>query len=291
MNNAQTISTDKETWFITGASRGFGAEIVEKALEAGHQVVAAARKPEQITERFGENENLLAVALDVTDEAQAKAAVDAAVEQFGRIDVLVNNAGRGLLGAVEEASDAEVRAVYETNVFGLLNVTRAVTPVLRAQRSGHIVNLSSVGGFVGAQGWGVYASTKFAVEGFSEALATELEPLGVKVTLIEPGYFRTDFLDSTSLHTVENAIEDYADGPARQMQEIAVQVNHGQPGDPVKAAQVIVETIDSGKAPLRLQLGADCVAAVEEKLAFVRQELDAWRGVSVSTGFDEPAAA
>ncbi|WP_053382670.1 oxidoreductase [Leucobacter celer] len=279
-------------WFITGANRGFGAEIVEKALAAGHQVVATARKPEQITERFPEaGDKLLAVALDVTDEVQAQAATAAAIERFGRIDVLVNNAGRGVLGAVEEISDADVRAVYETNVFGLLNVTRAVAPVLRAQRAGHIVNLSSVGGFVGAQGWGIYASTKFAVEGFSEALATELKPLGVQVTLIEPGYFRTDFLDDSSLHTVESTIDDYADGPAGQMREIATQVNHDQPGDPVKAAQVIVETIDSGMAPLRLQLGADCVAAVEEKLAFVRQELDTWRDVSVSTGFDEPTAA
>ncbi|PJJ63847.1 oxidoreductase [Compostimonas suwonensis] len=279
-------------WFITGANRGLGAEIVEKALAAGHQVVATARKPEQVAERFPEAaEKLLAVALDVTDEAQAKAATAAALDRFGRIDVLVNNAGRGLLGAVEEASDAEVRAVYETNVFGLLNVTRAVTPALRAQRSGHIVNLSSVGGFVGAQGWGVYASTKFAIEGLSEAQATELKPLGVQVTLIEPGYFRTDFLDDSSLHRVEAAIDDYADGPAGQMREIASQVNHGQPGDPIKAAQVIVETIDSGTAPLRLQLGADCVAAVEDKLGFVQHELDAWRDVSVSTGFDEAASA
>ncbi|MEU6347570.1 oxidoreductase [Streptomyces sp. NPDC046977] len=278
-------------WFVTGASRGFGAEIVETALAAGHQVVATARGAEQITERFGqERENLLAVSLDVSDEAQAQAAADAAVGRFGRIDVLVNNAGRGLLGAVEEAGDAEVRAVYETNVFGLLNVTRAVAPLLRAQRSGHIVNLSSVGGFVGSPGWGIYASTKFAVEGFSEALATELEPLGVGVTLIEPGYFRTDFLDSSSLHTVAASIDDYADGPAGQMRLTAEQVNHGQPGDPAKAARVIVETIDSGKAPLRLQLGADCVAGVEHKLAFVRQELDTWREVAVSTGFDQSAA-
>jgi NAD(P)-dependent dehydrogenase (short-subunit alcohol dehydrogenase family) len=279
-------------WFITGASRGFGAEIAEKALAAGHRVVATARRPEQVAARFPEaGENLLAVALDVTDEAQAHAATAAAIKRFGRIDVLVNNAGRGVLGAVEEISDADVRAVYETNVFGLLNVTRAVAPVLRGQRAGHIVNLSSVGGFVGAQGWGVYASTKFAVEGVSEALATELKPLGVQVTLIEPGYFRTDFLDDSSLHTVESTIADYADGPAGQMRQIAAQVNHGQPGDPAQAAQVIVETVDSGKAPLRLQLGADCVAAVEEKLAFVREELDAWREVSLSTGFDEPAAA
>lgn len=276
-------------WFVTGASRGFGAEIVEQALAAGHQVVATARKPEQVTERFPDaGATLLAVALDVTDEAQAKAAVDAAVARFGRVDVVVNNAGRGLLGAVEEVSDAEVRTVYETNVFGLLNVTRAVTPVLRAQRSGHIVNISSVGGFVGAAGWGIYASTKFAVEGISEALAAELKPFGVGVTIAEPGYFRTDFLDSTSLHTATTAIDDYADGPAGRMRQIAAQVNHDQPGDPGKAARVIVDTIDAGDAPLRLQLGADCIAAVEKKLDFVRGELDAWRAVSMSTGFDEP---
>ncbi len=272
------------TWFITGASRGFGAEIVGGLLTRGHQVVATARRAEAVTNAFPDaGDQLLALPLDVTREDQAASAVAAAVERFGRIDVLVNNAGRGLLGAVEEASDAEIRAIYDTNVFGLLTITRAVAPVLRAQRSGQVVNITSVGGFAGAPGWGIYCSTKFAVEGFSEALADELQPLGVGVTIVEPGYFRTDFLDSSSLHTATQAIDDYADGPSGAMRSLAGDINHAQPGDPEKAAKAIIDTIESGQAPLRLQLGTDCVKAVESKLASVRVELDAWRAVAEST--------
>jgi NAD(P)-dependent dehydrogenase (short-subunit alcohol dehydrogenase family) len=271
-------------WLVTGASRGFGAEIVREALARGHQVVAAARNIEGIDSAFPDaGENLLPVSLDVTDERQAEAAVEAAKAAFGRIDVLVNNAGRGLLGAVEEADDDEVRSVFETNVFGLLAVTRAVAPVLRAQRSGTIVNLSSVAGFVGNPGWGVYAATKFAVEGLSEALHGELAPLGIEVLIVEPGYFRTDFLDSTSLHATASAIEDYTDGPVGAVRTRAATVNHRQPGDPVKAAKAIVDVVESGKTPLRIQLGSDSIAAVENKLGRVRQELDLWRDVSAGT--------
>lgn len=276
-------------WFITGASRGFGLQIARDLLDRGHQVVATARHAAVVTDALGDNENVLAVALDVTDEAQARQAAQAAVERFGRIDVLVNNAGRGLLGAVEEATDAEVRAVYDTNVFGLLTVTRAVAPALRAQRYGAIVNISSVGGFVSSPGWGVYASTKFAVEALSEALHAELKPLGVHVMVVEPGYFRTDFLDSSSLQIQQNRIDDYADGPAGQMRITAGERNHDQPGDPVKAAAAIIDVVESERPPVRLQLGNDTVAAVEAKLAHVRAELAQWRSVSESTDFDDVA--
>ncbi|RRR39870.1 SDR family NAD(P)-dependent oxidoreductase [Mycolicibacter terrae] len=276
-------------WFITGASRGFGLQIARDLLDRGHQVVATARQAGAVTAALGENENVLAVALDVTDEAQARQAVQAAVERFGRIDVLVNNAGRGLLGAVEEATDAEVRAVYETNVFGLLTVTRAVAPVLRAQRSGAIVNISSVGGFVSSPGWGVYASTKFAVEALSEALHAELKPLGIHVMVVEPGYFRTDFLDSSSLQVQQNLIDDYADGPAGKMRVTAGERNHDQPGDPVKAAAAIIDVVESERPPVRLLLGNDTIAAVEGKLAHVQAELAQWRSISESTDFDDVA--
>lgn len=276
-------------WFITGASRGFVLQIARDLLDRGHQVVATARRAETVTDALGDNENVLAVALDVTDEEQARQAVQAAVERFGRIDVLVNNAGRGLLGAVEEATDAEVRAVYDTNVFGLLTVTRAVAPVLREQRSGAIVNISSVGGFVSSPGWGVYASTKFAVEALSEALHAELKPLGVHVMVVEPGYFRTDFLDSSSLQIQQNRIDDYADGPAGQMRITAGERNHDQPGDPVKAAAAIIDVVESERPPVRLQLGNDTIAAVEAKLAHVQAELAQWRSVSQSTDFDDVA--
>ncbi len=275
-------------WFITGASRGFGLQIARDALARGHRVVATARNAAAIYEALPEGgDNLLAVALDVTDEGQAKAAVDAAVERFGAVDVLINNAGRGLLGAVEEASDAEVRAVYETNVFGLLTVTRAVTPVLRAQRSGTIVNISSVGGFSSSPGWGVYASTKFAVEAISEAMHDELKPLGVHVMVVEPGYFRTDFLDSSSLQTQQTVIEDYNEGPAGAMRVHATERNHDQPGDPVKAATAIIDVVDSPEPPLRLMLGKDTIAAVEAKIAHVQNELAQWRSVAESTDFDD----
>jgi NAD(P)-dependent dehydrogenase (short-subunit alcohol dehydrogenase family) len=277
-------------WFVTGASRGFGAEIVEKALAAGHSVVATARDPRAISTRFPDaGDQLLPVALDVLDEAQAAAAVEAAVQRFGRIDVVVNNAGRGLLSAVEEASDAAARAVFDTNVFGILNVQRAVLPTLRAQRSGRIVNLSSIGGFIGSAGWGIYCATKFAVEGFSEALAREVGPLGIDVIIVEPGYFRTDFLDASSLSTEGTIIGDYAETAGTTRQH-ATDVNHAQPGDPVKAAAAIVEIASAERPPLRIQLGRDSFTAVANKLQHVAEEQQAWRDLAVSTDHDDVAA-
>jgi NAD(P)-dependent dehydrogenase (short-subunit alcohol dehydrogenase family) len=274
-------------WFVTGASRGFGAEIVGQALAAGHLVVGTARDPRSVTEQFPDaGDQLLAVALDVTDEAAARAAVDAAVERFGRIDVVVNNAGRGLLSAVEEAGDAAVRGVYDANVFGVLNVLRAVLPVLRAQRSGHIINLSSIGGFRSAAGWGIYCSTKFALEGISEALADEVGPLGISVTIVEPGYFRTDFLDASSLHTEDGVIDDYAE-TAGAMRAHAASANHNQPGDPVKAVRAILQLGATERPPLRIQLGSDAFAGITGKLEFVADEQKAWRELSVSTDFDD----
>ena len=274
-------------WFVTGASRGFGAEIVGQALAAGHQVVATARDPRSVVAQFPEaGDQLLAVPLDVTDERAASAAVAAAVERFGRIDVVVNNAGRGLLSAVEEASDAAVRGVYDANVFGVLNVLRAVLPVLRAQRSGRIINLSSIGGFRSSAGWGIYCSTKFALEGISEALADEVGPLGISVTIVEPGYFRTDFLDASSLHTEDGVIEDYA-ATAGVVREHAAAANHNQPGDPVKAVAAILELASAAHPPLRVQLGTDAFAAVTDKLNAVAAEQQAWHELSVSTDFDD----
>lgn len=256
------------TWFITGASRGFGALIAGEALARGDAVVATARNPKTVIDRFGHHPNLLAVALDVNDEGQAKAAAKAAVDRFGRIDVLVNNAGFGLLGAVEEASASEIEAVYRTNVFGLLAVTRAVLPQMREQRSGHVLNISSIGGYVGFQGWGVYCSTKFAVEGISESMAIELKPLGIHVTTVEPGFFRTDFLDETSLTTSPLVIEDYRE-TSGAMREFAGTANHGQPGDPERLAKAIITLVDSPNPPLRMPFGSDTVAAIEAKNAQV----------------------
>ena len=220
-----------KTWFITGASRGFGFLFVNEALDRGDNVVAAARNPQVLTNRFGVRPNLLAIKLDVTNAEQAREAVRQAVERFGRIDVLINNAGFGVLGAVEEISNAEVEGVYRTNVFGLLSVTRTVLPQLRRQGSGHIINISAIAAYQSFPGWAIYASTKFAVEGISEGLATEVKPLGIKVTIVEPGFFRTDFLDGRSLTVSPTVIGDYAETTGA-MRKAAVSLNHQQPGEP-----------------------------------------------------------
>lgn len=272
-------------WFITGASRGFGIEIAREALSRGDSVVATARRPLAVAEALsGHGDRLLTVPLDVSDTHQIAAAVDAAVTRFGRIDVLVNNAGRGLVGAVEESSDDEVRSVFEVNVFGLLAVTRAVLPHMRAQRSGLVVNLSSVGGFVAWPGWGVYAATKFAVEALSEAMTHELAPLGIRSVAIEPGPFRTNFLDGSSLALSADVIADYAAtaGGARQW---AADSNYGQEGDPLKAAKVIVDLADRDDLPERIQLGTNAFNDVAAKIARTAQDQQVWREVSLSTDF------
>ncbi len=271
-----------KTWLITGASRGLGSLIAEEALKRGDNVVATARSPAAVTERFGARDNLLAVALDVTDEAQAHAAADEAVARFGRIDILLNNAGFGLLGAVEEATSAEIERVYRTNVFGLLAVTRGVLPHMRRQRRGHVINISSIGGYAASAGWGVYCSTKFAVEGLTEALALELKPLGIFATVIEPGFFRTDFLDARSLAVSPSAIPDYA-ASAGAMRDFAAAANHAQPGDPAKLARALMVLVDQAEPPLRMPFGSDTVKRIEAKNAFVAEELARWRELSVST--------
>jgi NAD(P)-dependent dehydrogenase (short-subunit alcohol dehydrogenase family) len=272
-------------WFITGASRGFGALIAEQALAAGDAVVATARDPSTITARLGSHERLLATRLDVTSEAEAHQAACAAVKKFGRIDVLVNNAGYGLLGAIEEASAEETSKLFGTNVFGLLGVTRAILPHMRRQRSGHIVNLSSVGGYAGYPGWGVYGATKFAVEGISEALAGEVAPLGIHVTVVEPGFFRTDFLDETSLARTAQQIDDYRETVGKTRAH-AADVNHGQRGDPRKLAQAFMQLVNAKNPPTRLPLGSDTVERIESKNAHVAQELATWRKISISTDWD-----
>ncbi len=270
------------TWFITGASRGLGAQIARAALAAGHNVVAGVRDPQRSS--LAPHTNLLTVPLDVRDEPAAVAAVAAAVARFGRIDVLVNNAGFGLLGAVEEGSAAEVEALFATNVFGLLAVTRAVLPTMRRQGAGRILNLSSLGGYASSAGWGLYCASKFAVEGITEALAQEVAPLGIHVTVLEPGFFRTDFLADGSLHRTARQLPDYAAtvGPVR---EFAAGHDGQQPGDPDKLARVIVEIAAAADPPVRLPIGKDAVARIEQKHVAVIAELERWRTLSESTGF------
>ncbi|MEU2064892.1 oxidoreductase [Streptomyces sp. NPDC013455] len=270
-------------WFVTGASRGLGAEITREALDRGHSVIATARDASAVLKAYPEKpERLLAVSADVTEPEQLTAAVEAGLAEFGRIDVVVNNAGYGLVGTIEETAEEAVRDLFEVNVFGVLNTLRATLPTLRAQRSGHVLNIGSVAGFATAPATGLYGASKFAVEGISEALHGELAPLGIRVTVVEPGGFRTDFLHSSSIKVAPATIDDYADGagPVRE----ALAANDGrQPGDPEKAARAIVDVTEAAEPPLRLQLGADAVERVEAKLDVVRRELDQWRQVALST--------
>ncbi|EXG82275.1 oxidoreductase [Cryptosporangium arvum] len=272
-------------WLITGASRGFGRLLTGAALTGGDKVVAGARDARTVTKAFPEAGNdLLAVDLDVTDAGQVAAAVDAAKDRFGRIDVLVNNAGYGLFGSVEETPDVEVRQLFDTNVFGLLNVTRAVLPVLRRQRSGHVITMSSSAGFASSAGRGMYSASKAAVEAVSEALQEELRPLGIHVTIVEPGSFRTDFLSANSARQVAVGIDDYTDTVGSLL--AAIEANDGkQPGDPAAAATAIRRLVAGANPPLRLQLGSDSLRLVEGKLDLVRQESDRWRALALSTDF------
>jgi len=279
-------------WFVTGATRGLGAEIAKAALAAGDRVVVTGRRREALEATFGPNgDALLSLSLDVTREADVQAAVEAALARFGRIDVLVNNAGYGNLGLFEETTDAEARAQYDTNVFGLYNVTRAVLPAMRGQRSGRIFNISSVGGLVGGESGSLYCATKFAVEGFSESIAKEVAPFGIHVTIVEPGFFRTDFLDANSVRYGSRRIEDYAEVSAR-MKAFWDARNHAQAGDPAKLGRVLVDLANRVDPPLRFAAGSDAVAMISDKIASLRAELDAWSDLSVTTdGDDLPARA
>ncbi|MGM0876387.1 MAG: oxidoreductase [Bacillota bacterium] len=279
--------TKQKVWFITGAARGIGLEILKAVLETGDNVVATVRSSaESLADKLGNPENLQVVLLDITDEQQAIAAANQAVQKFGQIDVLVNNAGYGLLSAVEEATADEVRKNFETNVFGLLNVTRAVLPHMRKKRSGHIINISSVGGLSGYIGWGVYGSTKFAVEGLTETLALELAPLGIHATVVAPGFFRTEFLDAASLTRSGHIIPDY-DQTVGEMRKFATQANKKQPGDPVKLAKAIVKVANAEKPPVHLPLGKDSLQRYREKTANFEKDIESWYDVITGTDHDD----
>ncbi|MCA0754242.1 SDR family NAD(P)-dependent oxidoreductase [Paenibacillus sp. N4] len=281
------MTNQNKVWFITGAARGIGLEILKAVLETGDHVVATVRSSAQsLADKLGNPENLEVVLLDITDEQQAIAAANQAVQKFGKIDVLVNNAGYGLLSAVEEATADEVRKNFETNVFGLLNVTRAILPHMRHKRSGHIINISSVGGLSGYIGWGVYGSTKFAVEGLTESLALELAPLGIHATVVSPGFFRTEFLDASSLTRSDNIISDYAE-TVGEMRLFAAQANKKQPGDPVKLAKAIVKVAYAKKPPVHLPLGKDSLQRYREKTANFEKDIEAWYGVITGTDHDD----
>jgi NAD(P)-dependent dehydrogenase (short-subunit alcohol dehydrogenase family) len=275
-----------KTWFVTGAARGFGFEIANAALAAGDNVVATARKLGDVEEAYSDaGDRVLAQQLDVTASDAPQRVVAAAVERFGRIDVLVNNAGYGQLGIFEESSEGDVERQFETNVFGLMRVTRAVLPVMRRQRSGHIINFSSIGGLAAYDLCTLYGGSKFAVEGFSINLARDVEPFGINVTAVEPGFFRTDFLDPSSAHFSGNKIADYEAARTKAETEYQ-QANHQQPGDPAKLGPAIVELTNAKAPPLRLLLGSDALATAREELAARSVEIDTWASLSASTDHD-----
>ncbi len=271
-------------WLITGASRGLGLEIARAALTAGAEVVATGRNADAVTKTLGEHKNLLAVELDVTVPGQAERAVKAATERFGRIDILVNNAGYGQLGMFEENSPEAVQQQFRVNVFGTFDVTRAVLPSMRAQRSGHIFTITSIGGLRGGAGGSLYCSTKFALEGWSESLAHELAPFGIHVTAVEPGFFRTDFLESSSVQYGDASIEDYREASGK-LREFYDGRSRQQAGDPVKLAEALLRLADEENPPMHFLVGTDAVGVMEGRIQRDGEELAQWRELSSSTDY------
>jgi NAD(P)-dependent dehydrogenase (short-subunit alcohol dehydrogenase family) len=287
---SDTQSHSSPVWLITGCSTGFGRELALEALEKGHRVVATARNPatlEDVVSKY--QDRALVQALDVTRPEDVARAVQAAEAKFGRIDVLVNNAGYGYLAAIEEGEDAKVRGMFEANVFGLVEMTKAVLPGMRKQRSGHIVNISSIGGLVGFGATGYYHATKFAVEGLSESLAIETAPLGIKVTIVEPGPFRTDWA-GRSIQQSATRIPDYEPTAGKRRNETAARSGN-QPGDPRRAAQAIMAAVAAAEPPLHLVLGRPALELARKKVASLSEELDRWADLTLSADFPDPQKA
>lgn len=279
---------NKKVWFITGASKGLGLFLVKQLLRDGSAVAATSRQIDDLRQAVGSAHDFLPLAVDLKTETSVRQAIEQTIAHFGRIDVVVNNAGYGQVGSLEELSDEEARANFDVNVFGALNVIRNVMPQLRKQQSGYIINFSSVAGLVGSfPGFGIYCATKFAVEGFTEALAAEVRAFGIRVTSVAPGYFRTEFLSSGSLGTPSQPIDAYQS--VRESQQVhQSQINGNQPGDPQKAIAVLIQLADEPSPPLHLLLGQDAYDLASDKLTTFRQEVETWKAVTLSTGFAEP---
>ena len=269
-----------KVWFITGCSTGFGRHLAQEVLQNGGRVAVTARNTGDVKDLITKYpDTAVAIQLDVTKPEQVKAAVEQAMAAFNQIDVLVNNAGIGYFGAIEESEEAEIRRMFEINFFGLASVTNAVLPIMRAQRSGHIVNISSVGGLVAFPGVGFYNATKFAVTGYSEALAKEVGALGIKVTVIAPSGFRTDWAGRSANNT-KIVIDDYA-ATAHANQNTIRGYSGNQPGDPVRAAKAIVKVVESATPPVRLMLGAGALKGIRNKIVELQQDIDTWEETTV----------
>jgi len=276
----------QKVWFVTGASKGLGLTLVKKLLAKGELVAATSRSIADLEKAVGENENFLPLSMNLIDEHSVELAVGQTLAKFGQVDIVVNNAGYGMLGALEELSDEESRQNFDVNVFGSLNVIRKVMPQLRKQQSGHIFNISSIGGFSGNfPGFGIYCATKFAVAGFTESLAAEVKSFGIKATVVEPGYFRTDFLTSGSLAIPNRPIEAYKEVRDSQNAHQS-EINHQQPGDPEKGIDVIIAAAESDNPPLHLFLGPDAYHVAQAKIADVQQDMENWKKLATATNFE-----
>jgi NAD(P)-dependent dehydrogenase (short-subunit alcohol dehydrogenase family) len=280
-----TPANKLQVWFITGASKGFGLELVKQLLAQGHQVAATSRDAQELRAAVGSaSTNFLPLAVELTVEARVGEAIAATVQQFGRLDVVVNNAGYGQLGSLEEVTDAEARENFDVNVFGTLNVIRHAMPQLRRQQRGHIVNFSSIAGIQGGfPGWGVYCATKFAVEGLSEALAAEVAPFGVKVTVVAPGYFRTNFLQSGSLKLAADKLPAYQVVRDNEAYHDQIRAANSQLGDPAKGAAALIQITAESNPPVHLLLGADAYGLAEAKIKSLQTEMVTWQALSHAT--------
>jgi NAD(P)-dependent dehydrogenase (short-subunit alcohol dehydrogenase family) len=275
----------KKVWFVTGASKGLGLTLVKKLLKEGYRVAATSRTAEALRQEVGTSENFLPLEADVVDEKSISLAVAKTVKTFGGIDIVVNNAGYGQLGTVEELTDKESRENFDANVFGVLNVIRNVMPHLRAKKSGHIINISSIAGFLGAfPGWGIYNATKFAVAGLTEALSAEVKSLGVSATIVYPGYFKTNFLLKGSLRFAANPIAEYKE--ARELDRIHLEKIPGnQPGDPEKGALALITLAENQNPPLHFFMGSDSLGMANTKIDILKNELVANEALSKSTDY------
>jgi NAD(P)-dependent dehydrogenase (short-subunit alcohol dehydrogenase family) len=278
--------TSKKTWFITGAGRGMGTDFAKAALAAGHNVVATGRNPDAVARAVGDSDDLLVVKLDITKPQDAEAAVQAAVDRFGGIDVLVNNAASFYAGYFEELTPEQMERQLATSLIGPMNVTRAVLPVMRTQRSGHVVSISSSAGLAGFEFCTAYAASKFGLEGWMESLAPEVEPFGIHTTIVNPGFFRTELLTKESTNYAAPSIADYAERNAAQREWWEAQ-NGRQPGDPAKLAQALLTIADEEQPPRRFIAGADAIAIAEQQVAVLQQQIDTQRDLSTSLAVDE----
>src|SRR3954451_18505884 len=282
------MSTEKKTWIITGAGRGLGVDIAKAALAAGHNVVATGRDTDAVAAALGDADNLLVARLDVTSSDDAKAAVQAAVDRFGGVDVLVNNAASFYAGYFEELTPEQMERQIATTLIGPMNVTRAVLPVMREQRSGHVVTISSSAALAGFEYGTAYAASKFGVDGWMESLAPEVAPFGIHVTVVNPGFFRTELLTKESTNYAPATIDDYAERNAAQ-HEFWEGMNGNQAGDPVKLAQALLAITEEAQPPLRFIAGADAIAQADENIAERKRQIDAYRELSSSLALDDVA--